>query len=222
MHLLETEKWIDGCPGPQTLAALSTGLLPGVQIDEASQHLDHCPRCAASLATIDARAMDTDPACVELRHFSHVDVAEPAGTRFGPFILQEERRAGGMGVVHKAWQVSLKRYVAIKKLKPDNDRAARMIKFLQAEGPAAARVKHEHVVEIYDCARVDDQPYLCMEWMDGGSLDVWMQTRPVSPRQAGDIVHKLAQAVQNAHEAGLVHCDLKPANVLMTKDGVPK
>ena len=90
------------------------------------------------------------------------------------------------------------------------------------EGEAVARVRHANIVEIYDADEVDGQPYIVMELLEGGTLARRIRDRPLAPREAAELVRTLARAVQAAHDAGVVHRDLKPTNVLFAADGTPK
>jgi serine/threonine-protein kinase len=127
-----------------------------------------------------------------------------------------------MGVVWKARHLRLNRLVALKLVRfasagdgPERDRFRR-------EGEAVARVRHPHIIEIYDADEADGQPYIAMELLEGGTLARRMRDRPLPPREAAELVKTLARAVQAAHDAGVVHRDLKPTNVLFTADGTPK
>jgi serine/threonine-protein kinase len=135
--------------------------------------------------------------------------------------------AGGMGVVYKARQATLDRYVAVKFLLDDRRAdSGRRERFLQ-EARAVARLRHPHLVQVYQFgeAPVPDgaapRPYLVLEYVAGGSLAELARGSPQPPREAARLVETLADAIHYAHQQGVVHRDLKPANVLLQRAEVP-
>lgn len=141
-----------------------------------------------------------------------------AETVISGFKIVGEVGSGAMGVVYRAWDLKLNRFVALK-LILDNDRvsAEQMRRFL-AEGQAMARLHHPHIVQIYTCGEHEGTPYLAMELVDGPSLAQRLDRRPQSPGAAARLVYLLARAAHVAHQKGIVHRDLKPANVLLAPD----
>ena len=135
---------------------------------------------------------------------------------------------GGMGVVYKARQRSLNRVVALKLLAPeradDPEFATRFVK----EAHALAALNHPNIVGVYDFGNVVQssgrQPlyYLLMEFVDGTNLRHLLQAQHLSPEEALRIVPPLCDALQSAHDCGIVHCDIKPENLLIDKNGVVK
>ena len=85
-----------------------------------------------------------------------------------------------------------------------------------------ARLRHPHVIQIYDIGEAEGLPYVSLELLEGGSLDDRLGGTPRPGREAAELIITLAEAIQVAHDAGIVHRDLKPSNVLFTRDGVPK
>jgi len=145
------------------------------------------------------------------------------GDRLGRFTLDEKIGEGGMGVIYRARDDRLGRTVAIKLLRSDlvadRERTAR---FLQ-EARAASALNHPNIVTIYD---IDDDPtrgtWIAMEHLEGESLEVRLARGRLDPSEAGRIALEVARGLASAHEAGIVHRDVKPANVMLTRSGQVK
>jgi hypothetical protein len=125
---------------------------------------------------------------------------------------------GGMGVVYKARQVRLNRLIALKMIRPGSPVRPEQLARLRAEAEAAARFEHPHIVRIHDVGEQDGLPYICMEYVEGGGLDRLLAGKPLPPRPAAELAATLARAVHHAHGRGIIHCDLKPANILLVSD----
>ena len=132
------------------------------------------------------------------------------------FDIVSELGHGGMGVVYKAWQFSLRRMVALKMIRSGRAASVREIERFRTEAMAVARLHHANLVSIFEIGDHCGLPYFVMEFMDGGTLAQRMDGRPVDPSVAAQIVEKLAQAMYHAHEQKIVHRDLKPDNVLLS------
>ena len=129
---------------------------------------------------------------------------------------------GGMGVVYKARHVRLNRPVAVKMMLGGGYAGLpAMARFLR-QAETLARIRHPNVVQVYDVGDIEGLPYLTMEYVEGGNLAQKLEGVPQPARQAAQLVAILAGAVQAAHQAGIVHWDLKPGNVLLMEDGTPK
>ncbi len=138
---------------------------------------------------------------------------------FGDFTLLSELGRGGMGVVYRARQKSLNRIVALKMIREahlaSTDDGARF----QAEAAAAARLHHPNIVTVHEVGAHEGQAYFCMEYIPGPTLAQRVDTEgPLPNREAARIVAIIAQAVQHAHEEGVLHRDLKPSNILMSSE----
>jgi ABC-type amino acid transport substrate-binding protein len=144
------------------------------------------------------------------------------GRRFGDYELLEELGRGGMGVVYRAWQVSLKRTVALKMVLAGPHAGAAELARFRVEAEAVARLQHPNIVHIYEIGAHDGAPCFSLEYVDGGSLAQKLAGKPLSGRDAAVLTETLARAMHHAHQRGVVHRDLKPANVLLTADGTPK
>src|SRR5262249_36263034 len=152
---------------------------------------------------------------------------EPAPAAITPIVLGFDLLAplgeGGMGVVWKARQVKLNRWVALKMVLGEQRAGSKeLIRFL-AEAEAVAAVKHPHVLQVDDYGEANGRPFLALEYLPGGSLaDRLERTGRLDPKAAANLVRTLAGAVQAAHDLGIVHRDLKPGNVLYDEHGQPK
>jgi WD40 repeat protein len=133
-------------------------------------------------------------------------------------ILAEVGR-GGMGVVYKAWQIKLKRPVALKMILSGRYAGPKERQRFRTEAVAVARLQHPNIVQIYDVGEHDGRPFLALEFVAGGSLAQRLRREPLPVREAAELVEALARAVHYAHEHGVIHRDLKPANILLASGG---
>jgi tRNA A-37 threonylcarbamoyl transferase component Bud32 len=134
----------------------------------------------------------------------------------------EELGQGGMGIVYKARQIGLKRLVALKMIRADEDAGSAQRARFQAEAEAVAQLRHPNIVQIYELGQHHGQPYFALEYVEGGNLAGKLHGRPWEPRAAAELAATLATAIHHAHTQGIIHRDLKPSNILLTADGTPK
>ncbi|MGA3284296.1 MAG: protein kinase [Verrucomicrobiota bacterium] len=156
---------------------------------------------------------------------------EPAGGKpvFVPPAVEEMSRLfpqleiiellgqGGMGAVYKARQPRLNRFVALKILSPEKQNDPQFAERFEREARALAWLTHPHIVTVYDFGEVQGHFYLLMEFVDGLTLRQLFQARKLSPAEALNIVPKICEALQYAHEQGVIHRDIKPENILLDK-----
>ena len=140
---------------------------------------------------------------------------------FGDYELTAEIARGGMGVVYRAMQTSLNRTVAIKMILAGGLASERDVERFKTEAESAAHLNHPNIVPIYEIGEHEGQHYFSMALIEGESLDARVQRGPLPPKEAAQLVKKLADAVQYAHDQGVIHRDLKPSNVLIDRSGNP-
>lgn len=142
--------------------------------------------------------------------------------QIGHYEILEMLGRGGMGVVYKAFDRNLEREVALKVMHAGlMNEEEQIIRFLQ-EAKAIAKLQHPNIVGIYEVGR-DPQPYFAIEYIQGQTLAQYIQTQgSFNPRDAANILRKICDAIQCAHEKNIIHRDLKPANIMLTQEMEPK
>ena len=147
----------------------------------------------------------------------------PRPKRLGKYVIQKQLGAGGMGAVFLALDDELQRTVALKVLPRERAENPTLVKRFKSEGQAAARLEHENIVKVFEAGQIDGQLYLALEFVDGVDVLELVRKRDVLPvRRSIEIVRQVAAALQHAAGKKLVHRDVKPANILIRKDGVVK
>jgi predicted Ser/Thr protein kinase len=144
---------------------------------------------------------------------------EDIADRFPQFEILECLGRGGMGVVYKARQKSLNRLVAIKILAPERGHESRFAERFAREAELLAKLNHPHIVTIHDFGETDGLFYLVMEFVDGVNLRDLLREGKLEPKQALAIVPPICEALQYAHDKGIVHRDIKPENLLLDREG---
>ena len=141
------------------------------------------------------------------------------GTRLGPYEILAPLGAGGMGEVWKAKDTRLDRFVAVKVLPEHLAKHPESLARFEREAKAVAALNHPNITGIFDIGRVDDTAYAVMELLEGESLRTRLDSGPLAPRKATELAIQMAQGLAAAHEKGVVHRDLKPDNLWITKEG---
>src|SRR5436190_22804607 len=175
-----------------------------------------CPECLmkagfetrTAVVTPSSRGPGFDPPMpAELaKDFPQLDILEMIGI-------------GGMGVVYKARQPNLDRIVALKILSPDMGADSAFSKRFAQEARSLARLNHPNIVSVYDFGLAGPYYYFVMEYVDGTNLRDITQTRQLGPNEALTIIPKICDALQYAHDEGVVHRVIKPENILVDKKG---
>ncbi len=146
------------------------------------------------------------------------DLSALVGKTLGHFRIVERIGAGGMAAVFKAYQPTLDRYVAVKVLPAYHARDPIFVKRFVQEARSVARLAHPNIVQIHDFGEQDSITYIVMEYVDGGTLKDRLK-RPLPAVEAVDFCIQAAEGLDCAHHNGIVHRDVKPANMLVRKDG---
>jgi eukaryotic-like serine/threonine-protein kinase len=149
---------------------------------------------------------------VSSRHLS-------AGTKLGRYSIVEPLGAGGMGVVYRARDEKLERVVAIKLLAAGMFTGDEARRRFHKEALALAKLSHPHIAAVYDVGEQDGIDYIVMECVPGESLAAKLRPGPLTLKDATSIILQIAEALEEAHEQGVIHRDLKPANVMVTPKG---
>src|SRR5258708_14920228 len=173
-----------------------------------------CPNClmALNLKTETVFTEDATPAQPPLPpaeiapHVPQLEILECLGR-------------GGMGVVYKARQKTLNRFVALKLLAPERVRDAKFAERFAREAQALAMLNHPSIVTVYDFGQAGGFYFLLMEFVDGVNLRQLLRARKFTPEEALAMVPPLCDALQFAHERGIVDRDIKPENLLVAKTG---
>jgi predicted Ser/Thr protein kinase len=189
----------------------------------------NCPQCGRALASSSTQGLC--PACL-LRQAAFESVAPGPGLAgftppaaaelaelFPQFESLELLGRGGMGAVYKARQTSLDRFVALKILPAEANEDPAFGERFQREARALAQLNHPNIVGVHDFGQAGAYAYLVMEFVDGANLRQLQRGGHLSPQEALAIVPQICEALQFAHDRGIVHRDIKPENILIDTQG---
>jgi hypothetical protein len=229
---MSTDK--DSHPSLEQLAAFDTGCLPAAAGAAVERHVAGCGPCCRALETLPEDAL-----VALVRAYAAGPQRPPAaeagespagdGTAWdipAPMVGHPRYRvlgvlgSGGMGVVYKAVQRHTDRVVALKVIRPKVHGRPDFVERFRREARAVARLQHPNIVLAYDADEAGGLHFLVMEYVEGTGLDrVLRQRGPLPVREACEYARQAALGLQHAHERGMVHRDVKPANLLLTLPG---
>jgi serine/threonine protein kinase len=138
------------------------------------------------------------------------------GSEFAGYRIEDVAVRGGMGVVYRATQLRLTRTVALKLVTPELARDTSFRERFRREWMIAASIDHPNVIPVYEAGEEDGALYIAMRWVEGTDLRQLIDRGPVEPARAAHLVSQVARALDAAHQRGLIHRDVKPANILIT------
>ncbi len=235
----------DVCPSIDKLSNFAFGRLADREYEAVSRHLATCVSCQERLETADdssdgivqglrqeapVDAILFEPECemavdkciaLEGANFSKDHRADLGSLR--EYRLERELGHGGMGTVFEATHTRLNRQVAIKVLPPARMKNPESVRRFHREMQAVGNLDHRNIVRAYDAGEDDGQHFLVMEFVDGLDLsDVARRLGPLPIADACELIRKAAQGLEYAHQARLVHRDVKPSNIMATTNGEVK
>ena len=190
---------------------------------------DHCPQCGRPLTP--GALAGLCPACLLKAGASADTITDAKPSSFNPPVISELAAKfpqleileligkGGMGAVYKARQKQLDRIVALKILPPDIGSEAAFAERFTREARALAKLNHPNIVTLYEFGETSGQFYFLMEFVDGLNLRQLLNNSRIFPREALAIVPQICDALQFAHDHGIVHRDIKPENILLDRHG---
>jgi eukaryotic-like serine/threonine-protein kinase len=159
----------------------------------------------------------------QLKRLREQAEAERSGQQIPGYKIISKLGAGAMGAVYKARQLSLDRLVAIKVLPKKFSESKQFIERFYAEGRAAAQLNHPNIVQAYDVGKAAEFHFFVMEMVDGRTVyDDIVKHKRYPEKDAIEIAIQMSEALLHAHEKGLIHRDVKPKNIMITKEGVSK
>jgi eukaryotic-like serine/threonine-protein kinase len=146
----------------------------------------------------------------------------PSGARLGPYVIVSPLGAGGMGEVYKGRDTRLDRIVAIKVLSEQLASDPQFRERFEREARSVGSLNHPHICTLHDVGRHEDVDFLVMEYLEGETLQERLKEGPIPIAEALQIGIQIADALSAAHRAGVIHRDLKPGNIVLTKSGAAR
>jgi tRNA A-37 threonylcarbamoyl transferase component Bud32 len=204
---------------PEAAAALDAALdaLKGGRAVDRAALLARHPQLDAALAALDR--LFAQPATVAEGLPCAPTTCLPQ--QIGPYRIERELGQGGFGVVYLGFDPDVKRRVAVKMLHAGRLEQPEVVRRFQREAQAIARLAHQGIVQLFDYSRQGPPYYLVTEYIDGVEPRSWCRQRGLGIAAKVDLVARLAEVVDHAHQQGVCHRDLKPGNILIDVEGHP-
>ncbi len=146
-------------------------------------------------------------------------MSELIGQNLGAYRIIEQLGVGGMATVYKAYQPSMDRYVAVKVLPRHFAQDPTFLGRFEQEAKVIARLEHARILPVYDYGEQDEITYIVMRYLEGGTLGDRLAAGPITLDQTVRIVAQIAEGLDYAHRRGVIHRDVKPANILLDQGG---
>ena len=198
---------MSSCPSSETIRHFVNDRLSGSRFGSMEAHVETCPACQGILERLAAESSEC-----EAHQPKRLPARDQPPTIPG-FVIEREIGRGGMGVVYQAWQPHLDRRVAIKVVAASALIDAEDRRRWLREARAVGRVRHPNVVKLHEAGERDGCLYLILDLITGGSLAERIDG-PLPARAAVELIVAVAQAVTHIHQAGMLHLDIKPSNIL--------
>ena len=184
---------------------------------EAMVHYEECQRLLIEELGMSPTAKTT--ALSEQIKGGSLSIVTPIRQGIRGYELGEKLGEGAFGAVYQATQKGIGRTVAIKIIHAKYANQPRFIRRFEAEAQIVARLEHPHIVPLYDYWREPDSAYLVMRWLRGGSLQTALEKELFTLETAVTLITQIANALHTAHRHGIIHRDVKPANILLDEEG---
>jgi tetratricopeptide (TPR) repeat protein len=219
------------CLTPQQIVQLARQALEPEEATALQAHIDQCATCRRKVE----QAREDSKLPGKLQDLGNtVPASQPGGpavpggglpARIGRYRILRRIGEGGMGVVYEAEQDHPRRLVALKVIKPGVTSTEALRRF-ELEAQVLGRLQHPGIAQIFDAGTADTglgpQPYFALEFVRGATLREYAAGRQLGTRQRLELFGRVCEAVEHAHQKGVIHRDLKPGNILVTEDGQPK
>jgi YD repeat-containing protein len=186
----------------------------------------NCPKCgalieASALPSVESLRCTACGSSFTPDTGATAEWSPQAGQRVGRFVILRTLGSGSFGTVYKAHDPALDRVVAVKVPSAGSLAGAKELDRFIREARSAAQLRHPAIVRVHEVGQVDGTPYLVCDLVEGVTLADRLTAERLSPRAAAELVARVADALQFAHDHGVIHRDIKPSNIMLGEDGAP-